>query len=72
MDIKVITGGICAPKGYKAAGMHAGIRYSSEKKDLMMITSETTADAAGVYTTNKVKGAPIAARKSLGGFAYSM
>ena len=63
MDIKVITGGICAPKGYKAAGMHAGIRYSSEKKDLMMITSETTADAAGVYTTNKVKGAPITVTK---------
>ena len=63
MEIKEITGGVCAPKGYKAAGTHCGIRYSSEKKDLMMIVSETIADAAGVYTTNKVKGAPITVTK---------
>lgn len=63
MEIREITGGICAPKGFKAAGTHCGIRYSSDKKDLMMIVSETVADAAGVYTTNKVKGAPITVTK---------
>ncbi len=63
MQIKEIQGGICAPKGYKAAGTHCGIRYSSDKKDLMMIVSDVTADAAGVYTTNKVKGAPITVTK---------
>ena len=59
MKITEIGGGVCAPKGYKAAGTHCGIRNNISKKDLMMIVSEKEADAAGVYTTNKVFGAPI-------------
>lgn len=52
-------GGICAPKGFRAAGIHAGIRGNSSKNDLMMIVSDCMCSAAGVYTTNKVYGAPI-------------
>lgn len=54
-----ISGGVCAAKGFKAAGIHAGIRKNKEKKDLALIISETRAVAASTYTQNLVKGAPI-------------
>ena len=57
--MKMIKGGVCAAKGYKANGIHCGIRHNTKKKDLSMILSEVPASAAGVYTTNLVKGAPI-------------
>ena len=62
MQIKKIDGGVCAAAGYKANGLHCGIRAGSDpqKKDLALIVSEKKAAAAAVYTTNKVKGAPIA------------
>ncbi len=56
---KIIEGGVCAPQGFKAAGIHAGIRKNKTKKDLSLIVSEVRAAAAGVYTQNLVKGAPI-------------
>jgi len=61
--MKMIDGGVCAAKGFKAGGVHCGIRKNREKKDLAMILSETRAAAAAVYTTNLVKGAPIAITK---------
>ncbi len=60
IQLKAIEGGICAPKGYKAAGIHCGIRKNKFKKDLALITSDKRASVAAVFTTNKVKGAPIA------------
>ncbi len=57
--VKVIDGGICAAKGFKANGIHCGIRHNTSKKDLALIVSDVPAKAAGVYTTNLVKGAPI-------------
>ncbi len=57
--MKEILGGICAPIGYKANGIHCGIRKNREKRDLMLLVSEKKAAAAGVYTLNLVKGAPI-------------
>lgn len=54
-----ISGGICAAKGFYAAGIHAGIRKNKTKLDLALITSETPCTAAGCYTQNLVKGAPI-------------
>lgn len=54
-----IKGGVCAPKGFKAGGVHCGIRKNKSKKDLALILSENIAAAASVYTTNLVKGAPI-------------
>ncbi len=51
------------PKGFKAAGVHCGIRKNKTKRDLALIMSETRASAAAVYTQNAVKGAPIIATK---------
>lgn len=58
-----IERGICAPKGFKANGIHAGIRKNKEKKDLALIVCETPCTVASVYTQNKVKGATIAVTK---------
>ena len=44
--MEIITGGICAPKGFKASGIHCGIRKNHDKKDLAMIVSDVTATAA--------------------------
>ena len=58
-----IDGGVCAAKGYKANGIHCGIRKNKEKKDLSLIVSDVPAAAAAVYTTNLVKGAPLVVTK---------
>ena len=54
---RVTDGGITAPKGFKAAGKHIGIK--KVKKDIALVTSDVPAEAAGVYTTNIVKAAPL-------------
>ena len=54
-----IDGGVTAPKGFLSSGVHCGIRKGSNKNDLALIFSSQMCDAAGVYTKNKVKGAPI-------------
>lgn len=59
MDIKYIDGGVTAPNGFLASGIHCGLKKSDLKKDLALIYSEVPAAAAGMYTKNKVKGAPI-------------
>lgn len=63
MPYTLTEGGICAPKGFKAGGVHCGIRRNRSKKDLALILSSTPCTAASVYTQNKVKGAPIAVTK---------
>ena len=63
MNMKYIEGGVCAAKGYKASGVHCGIRKNKTKKDLALIISDVPASAAGVYTLNLVKGAPILVTK---------
>ncbi len=57
--IHPVDGGVCAAKGFRAAGVYCGIRKNPNKKDLALIVSETQANAAAVYTTNLVKGAPL-------------
>lgn len=57
--INTITGGVCAAKGFRANGIHCGIRKNKTKKDLSLILSEVPCAAASVYTKNLVKGAPI-------------
>ena len=57
--MKNISGGVCAAKGYTAAGIHCGIRKNRTKNDLALIHSAVPASAAAVYTTNLVKGAPL-------------
>ena len=61
--MKLISGGVCAAKGFTANGIHCGIRKSRTKKDLALIFSEKPASCAAVYTTNLVKGAPLLVTK---------
>ena len=62
--MKTISGGVCAPQGFTANGIHCGIRKNRTKKDLALIYSEVPANAAAVYTTNLVKGAPLTVTKA--------
>ena len=57
--IKYIEGGVCAAQGFRASGIHCGIRKNKTKKDLSLIVSDRKCSAAAVYTTNLVCGAPI-------------
>ena len=61
--MKIIQGGVCAAQGFKANGIHCGIRKNHSKKDLALIVSQVPAAAAAVYTTNLVKGAPLTVTK---------
>ena len=72
--MKFIQGGVCAAKGFKANGIHCGIRKNRTKRDLSLIYSEKRASAAAVYTTNLVKGAPITVTKEniKDGYAQAM
>ncbi len=58
VDWQVVNGGITAPKGFRAAGVVAGLK-SSGAKDLALILSETDAIAAGVFTTSQVRAACV-------------
>ena len=71
MSYKVIDGGICAAQGYKASGVYCGIKRpandspdTKHKNDICLFTSDVPANAAAVYTQNKVKGAPIIVTKA--------
>ena len=57
--MKIIEGGVCAAKGFKAGALHCGIRKSQTKKDLAMIRSDCLCNAAAVYTKKQVKAAPV-------------
>lgn len=57
--MKIINGGVCAPKGFTANGINVGIKPGQTRLDLGMIYSEVPASSAAVYTTNLVQGAPI-------------
>ena len=59
-----ISGGVCAAKGFTAAGVHCGIRKNKDKRDLALIYSQVPASAASVYTSNLVKGAPLTVTKA--------
>ncbi len=61
--MKMIEGGVCAAKGFKANGIHCGIRKNRSKRDLALIFCEKQCSAAAVYTTNLVKGAPLTVTK---------
>ena len=54
-----IPGGVCAAKGFKAYGVHAGFRKNSAKLDLALILADKVCNAAGVFTRNKVFAAPV-------------
>lgn len=56
--MEIITGGVTAAKGFMAAGVETGIKYQN-RKDMAMVYSKTPCRAAGVFTTNVVKAAPV-------------
>lgn len=56
--MEIITGGVTAAKGFQAASTAAGIKYK-DRKDMAMIYSEKPCKAAGTFTTNVVKAAPV-------------
>ncbi len=56
---KEIDGGVCAADGFKAYGIHAGMRKNTAKLDLAMIVADDVCTAAGVFTKNKVFAAPV-------------
>ncbi|MCF0229583.1 MAG: bifunctional glutamate N-acetyltransferase/amino-acid acetyltransferase ArgJ [Parasporobacterium sp.] len=62
--MKIIEGGVVAAKGFKAGGIHCGIRATRTKRDLSLIVSDVKASCAAVYTTNLVKGAPLTVTKA--------
>ena len=58
--MKYIDGGVCAAKGFKASGMHFGVKSKKiEKKDVALIVSDCMCSAAAIYTRNLVKAAPL-------------
>lgn len=61
--MKIIEGGVCAAKGFSASGVHCGVRKNRTKRDISLIFSEKQCNAAAVYTTNLVKGAPLIVTK---------
>ena len=59
MPITYMEGGVCTPQGFKAAGVHCGVRKNKGKRDLALIAADRECAAAAVYTRNLVKGAPL-------------
>jgi glutamate N-acetyltransferase/amino-acid N-acetyltransferase len=55
--LTLVPGNATSPKGFRAAGVHCGVKR--EKPDLALLVSDVPASAAGVFTTNKVKAAPV-------------
>ena len=63
VEMKQVEGGVCAARGFSAKGLNCGLNPDKNKNDLALIYSERDCKAAAVYTTNKVKGAPILVTK---------
>ena len=57
--MQIIEGGVTAAKGFKAAGMAAGIKYKNGKKDMAMVVSDKPCVTAGTFTLNRVFAAPV-------------
>ena len=56
--MKQIPGGVTAAKGFEAAGVEAGIKYKN-RMDMALVYSQAPCKAAGTFTTNVVKAAPV-------------
>ena len=64
-DFNTIPGGVCAAQGFRAAGLHVGVKtHNTNKKDLGLIVSDAPCTAAAMFTRNVVKAAPIHVTKS--------
>ena len=62
--LTTVNGGVCAAKGFQANGLNCGLNPNKEKNDLGLVVSDVLCDTAAVYTSNKVKGAPITVTKA--------
>ncbi len=60
---ETIEGGVCAAQGFQANGLNCGLNKDKNKNDLGLVVSDVLCNAAAVYTTNKVKGAPLLVTK---------
>lgn len=60
---KLSSKNIVSPKGFKAAGLHCGLKH--KKKDLAILVSEVPASVAGVFTTNAVQATPLKVTKEV-------
>ena len=57
---QMISGGVCAAQGFRAAGLHVGVKtHATWKKDAALIVSDVPCRAAAMFTKNVVKAAPI-------------
>ncbi len=72
--LQQIQGGVCAPQGFTANGVHCGIRKNKNKRDLALIYTKDKATVASVYTQNLVKGAPLTVTKNniADGYAHAV
>lgn len=59
ITLDIIKNSICAPKGFLCSGVFTGLKKNPQKKDIALIYSETPATAAGVFTINQAKAAPL-------------
>jgi glutamate N-acetyltransferase/amino-acid N-acetyltransferase len=57
--MKYVRGGVTAPQGFVASGVHCGVRANKEKKDLALVYSERKCAAAACYTKNRIIGQPL-------------
>lgn len=62
MNFKITKGGVTSPKGFKSSGVSTGLKKGN-KKDLALVYSKESCNSAGVYTKNRVKGAPLIVTK---------
>ena len=57
--MKAVEGGVCAPRGFRAGSVAAGIKEGSEDKDCALVVSEEPCTVAGMFTTNVMKSPPV-------------
>ena len=59
VSVTTVPGGIAAPEGFQAGSVHCGIKAAASALDLTVIAAESTASAAGIFTTNLAQAAPV-------------
>ena len=62
-SVAAATGGVTAPKGFTAAGVHCGIKAKAGALDLSVLAADTAVPAAGIFTTNLAQAAPVTVSK---------
>jgi glutamate N-acetyltransferase/amino-acid N-acetyltransferase len=63
----IIEGGVCSAKGFRAAGVAAGIKYK-DRKDVALIVADRPCTAAAMFTTNTLAAAPVVLDREIAKF----